>query len=109
MKLRAERRAGEMLARMEKAKGAAKKGWKTVSHDATSLTKLGVSRTQSSRWQSIATLPKQDFEGYIREHRQGQKEITTAGAFKLFKAREESRLVQDSDSRLTSVRAYPEG
>ncbi len=53
-----ERRAGEMLHSTNRAKGAAKKGWKTVSHDATALRELGVSRTQSSRWQSIAALPE---------------------------------------------------
>ncbi len=63
IKLRAERRAGEMLKRMEKAKGAAKKGWKTRSHDVTALSEVGVTKMQSSRWQSIAALPKKDFEG----------------------------------------------
>ena len=70
-KLRAERRAGEMLGRMEKAKGAAKKGWKTRSRDVTALSELGIQKKQSERWQQIAALPKKDFEGYIREHNQG--------------------------------------
>ena len=51
------------------------------------LSSLGITKMQSSRWQSIAALPKKDFEGYIREHKQGQKEITTAGALKLAKVR----------------------
>ncbi len=86
-----------------------KQGYKTRFHDETTLKDVGVNMLQSHRWQSIAALHKKDFEGYVREHRQGQKESTTAGVLKLFKAREESRPVQDSDSRLTSVRAYPEG
>ena len=50
---------------MEKAKGAAKKGWKTRSHDVTALSEVGVTKMQSSRWQSIAALPRKDFEGYM--------------------------------------------
>ncbi len=80
-----------MLGRMEKAKGAAMKGYKTRFHDETTLKDVGVNKLQSHRWHSIAALPKKDFEGYICEHRQGQKEITTAWALKLFKAREKSR------------------
>ena len=71
IKLRAERRAGEMLRRMEKAKGAAKKGYKTRFHDETTLKDVAVNKLQSHRWQSITALPKMDFEGYIRVHRQG--------------------------------------
>ena len=60
---------------------------------------------QSHPWQSIAALPKKDFEGYIREHKQGQKEITTAGALKLCKA-EQSKI---QTTRLTSVKTYLPG
>ena len=47
---------------------------KNRSHDVTGfrLKEIGVTKSQSSRWQSI---PRKDFEGYIREHKQGQKEI----------------------------------
>lgn len=37
LKLRAERKLGELLREMEKAKGAAEEGWKTRSHDVTAL------------------------------------------------------------------------
>ncbi len=36
---------------------------------------------------TLIALPEKDFEGYIRDNRQGQKEITTAGALKLAKVR----------------------
>ena len=69
-----------------------KQGYKTLIHDETTLKDVGVNKLQSHRWQSIAALPKKDFEGYVREHRQGQKESTTAGVLKLFKARAERRV-----------------
>lgn len=81
IKLRAERKAGEMLAAMEKRKGGTPK--KLVSHDETpALDDIGVSRTQSHRWQRIADVPEEAFEQYIAEKRE-VGEITTAGALKL--------------------------
>ena len=64
IKLRAERRAGELLAGMEKP----------VNHHsiATSTTmvplkELRISKNQSSRWQKEAKVDEDVFEGYIRE------------------------------------------
>ena len=60
-----ERRAGEMLEKnLPHEGGRPKKPF----HDARflKLKDIGVSETQSSRWQSIDTLPEKDFEGYIR-------------------------------------------
>jgi len=53
IKIRAERRAGELLAVMDRHKttdGRPGKG----SHDVTLLTDIGVTKMQSSRWQQIA-------------------------------------------------------
>jgi len=43
---------------MDKRKGAAKKGWKTSSHDAIALEEFGIKPDQSSRWQAEAGVPK---------------------------------------------------
>ena len=61
IRLRAEKRAGEMLRAMEKNKGARGSGsnqHEVRSHDATApkLSDLGISKTQSSRWQMLADL-----------------------------------------------------
>lgn len=55
IKLRAERRAGETLAK------TLKRGGDPKSHEVT-LLDLGVSKMQSSRWQAIASVPIQPFE-----------------------------------------------
>ena len=55
IKIRAERRAGEMLREMDLHGGDRK----SKLHDATlKLDDLGINRTQSSRWQSIAGMPE---------------------------------------------------
>ncbi len=64
--LRAERRAGEMLRPKKLHGGDRKSSGRDVS---LKLSNLAVSQKQSSRWQSIAALPKKDFEGYIRLRR----------------------------------------
>lgn len=67
IKLRAERRAGEMLAEMEKHQG----GRPNQSHDVTSsvatLADLGIEKMQSHRWQRVAGIDEEDFEDYLAE------------------------------------------
>lgn len=83
--LRAERRAGEMLAASEKAKGG-RPG--NLSHDVTgfppTLPQLGIERMQSSRWQKIAGLPARAFERHIAEVKSARtQELTTAGMLRV--------------------------
>lgn len=62
IRLRAERRTGQLLAEREKAKGAAQPGTNrgmTPSQAASAskpLAELGISYTQSSRWQKLAAI-----------------------------------------------------
>jgi phage N-6-adenine-methyltransferase len=80
IKLRAERKAGEMLAAMEKNKGAAAP---TRLHDATTLDELGIEKTQSSRWQREAKVPEETFVEYISTCQEANQEITQAGLLKI--------------------------
>lgn len=77
IKLRAERRAGELLGAMELNRGAEGlgvnqySGEKVRSHDATTgprLTDLGITKLQSSRWQQISRIPEPIFEEYVNVH-----------------------------------------
>ena len=75
IKLRAERRAGELLAGMAEAgdRDVGRGGdRKSQSHPATvKLSDLGVSRSQASRWQQSASLPEPEFEAWLGETKAG--------------------------------------
>jgi len=47
----------------------------TRSHGATTLKDLGISKTQSSRWQALANVPERDFEAAL----DGNKKPTSRG------------------------------
>lgn len=97
VKIRAERKAGEMLARMPKnegAKGTGSNQYEVRSLDVTApptLEELGIEKMQSSRWQTIASLPVEVFEEHITETKAEGRELTTAGVIRVAK----TELVKD--------------
>lgn len=84
IKVRAERRIGEMLAEMPRREPG-----RTFNSDTMSplprLEDLGITKKQSSRWQAVASIDEQDFENQISELRSSEKEITTASFLRLAK------------------------
>src|SRR6266508_1286596 len=91
IRLRAERRAGEMLKESELHKGGRTKPGtkKTGSKDATgflpTLKEAGINKTQSSRWQSIAEIPEDIFEQVIRETKEANREPTQRALLKVIR------------------------
>lgn len=87
IKVRAERKAGQMLAEMEKNKGAA-----TRSHDSTALPKtlseLDISKNESSRWQKLATVNDTQFEEAIAAAKEVAGQVTTAAMLRAAKNNE---------------------
>lgn len=81
IKLRAERKAGEMLAAMEKNEGNRYGGNSVLPPP--SLDDLGIDKMQSSRWQREAKVPEEEFEAYIESCCYEGKEITQAGLLKI--------------------------
>jgi hypothetical protein len=85
IRLRAERKAGKLLAEM-RAKGEREgRGGdrKSKSHDATlidQLDDLGISKKQSSDWQKLAAIPQREFDAELRS----QQRPTTAGIIRAF-------------------------
>ena len=79
IKLRAERRAGELLKETEFVHGSRGVGKKVDSKPTSSLSDMGISYDQSSKWQKIANIPEEKFENYLEV----EKELTTAGALRV--------------------------
>lgn len=78
VRLRAERKAGQLLRQIEKAKGAPGNQHtgplKRPAQSNPTLSDLGVSKQQSSDWQKLAAVPEATFEQALKEPRP-----TTAG------------------------------
>ena len=49
------------------------------------LSNLGITKNQSSQWQTIASLPEEVFEEHIEETKAKKKELTTTEMVKLAK------------------------
>jgi len=79
VKLRAERRLGELLAQSLRPGNPKLQPLQAAT---VQLGKLGISRCQSSRFQAAAGLPEADFEKYL-----ATREPTTAGILKLVRER----------------------
>ncbi|VAX09334.1 hypothetical protein MNBD_GAMMA25-180 [hydrothermal vent metagenome] len=89
IRIRAERRMGEMI-RAQKETGGMNKGGGDrkseqyhQSHDETGdsqpkLSDMGITKSMSSRAQAIASVPEDEFEETITKHREQQKELTGA-------------------------------
>jgi hypothetical protein len=82
IRIRAERRAGELLKDIPKQHGARGVGKKVESPSATPLVELGVTKTQSSNWQRLADVPASEFENKLRGIMGLGKELTTAAMMK---------------------------
>lgn len=77
IKVRAERKAGEMLKQSaehrERATGRPEKESKPAT-----LSDLGITRDQSSRWQQVASIPDEHFEAAVEMAKNSAGEVTTA-------------------------------
>ncbi len=79
IKLRAERRAGEMLAEMEKNPGARGVGVSFHDESTPTLSALGINLSQSHRWQLERSVPDEVFEKFVAETKAEAEELTSRG------------------------------
>ena len=96
-----ERRAGELLREMEKAQGYK---YQSILEPGPSIVKgpilqdLGISYSQSSRWQLEAEVPEEEFERHVAEVKaDGETELTSVGLRRLaqkLRQREEAETTQ---------------
>ena len=80
LKIRAERKLGEMLKETVRHEGGRPKD--KPSHGGSVLPD-GISYNQSSRWQKVADVPEEKLEEHIASMRESRGEITTNGVLRL--------------------------
>ena len=80
IKIRAERKAGQLLGEMEKHKGGRPKKTPDMMSGVypPKLEDIGITEKQSERWQLEAELPEEDFERHIETTIEAGKELTSA-------------------------------
>ena len=102
IKFRAERKAGELLREMEKAKHRHSTA-DTMS--AVKLADIGISHKQSSRWQLGAKLPEEDFELLVSVCNTNSRELTQtlllSAARKLDKPKQEIKKTKVTEKEKT--------
>lgn len=123
IKVRAERRAGEMLRttaqtgeRAGKVDGgirAAQERWGSKSDAATSnpptLSEMGISKDQSSRWQSLASMSEEHFETAVATAKDTAGQVTTAFMLReAEKHKPSKRMTKVSEQRLQDMESAKE-
>lgn len=103
IKVRAERKAGQMLAEMDKNRGAMGSGSnqhevRSLDVTAPKLDDLGISKNQSSRWQKLAAIPEDQFEQAITAAKEVAGEVTTAAMLRIEKEIRKSTHQQDTSN-----------
>jgi hypothetical protein len=99
IKIRAERRIGELLAEMPKQHGArdGKTGYPTDRPLPPKLAELGISHIESSRFQQMATIPEPIFEEHVAETKADERELTTAGVVRLAQQAQRDQDIEIAD------------
>ena len=87
VKLRAERKAGELLQQLERDKPGPRtelnSSLESNSQYRTVLTENDIAPTTAHRWQTVATVPDEVFEEHVATVQQEQRELTSAGLLRL--------------------------
>lgn len=110
IKLRAERRAGELLVEMKTNGERHSPGGDTTSLMASrrkTLSDIGVSVNQSSNWQRIAAMPEETFERTIAETKANGDELTSAGMLRVAKEQQREQRRQERQQAADQITIDP--
>lgn len=107
IKVRAERRAGQMLAEMPKQNGG--HAAKARSHDVTEVPKtladIGITKNESSRWQKLAAVSDTQFEHAVAAAKEVAGEVTTAAMLRAAKADEPTKEAPSNPTPVVAANA----
>lgn len=88
LKLRAERRLGELLATVPERRGGNSHGGSSAPLPE------GITWNQSHRWKTVAAVPDVEFEAHVASVREQQEDLTTAGVMRVAKRAERVENIQ---------------
>ncbi len=104
VKLRAERKAGDLLKQLERGQGNGNQftasfqdGIKQLSEYREVLDEQEIPTTTAHRWQTIAAIPEEKFEQHIAEVIGTHGELTTAGLLKSFNYKRDTKKATEQD------------
>ena len=83
IKVRAQRKAGEILLQMKKAEASGSNQYQETSRPMSApptYQDLGIKYNDASNWQNMAKVPEEVIEDYIETTKTNDREVTTAGA-----------------------------
>lgn len=109
IKVRAERKAGQMLAEMPKAKGGILRGHTMVprGNEAKTLADIGITKNESSRWQKLAAVTDTQFEEAVSAAKEVAGEVTTAAMLRAAKACEPPKPAHVAQANEAPLSAEP--
>lgn len=112
IKLRAERRAGEMLREGKENGHRATPGRpeKTNQDDWFSkptLAEIGITQNQSTRWQSIANIPEEEFEEVIQQTKEAGQELTETAFLRVVKEQKREAVREQNRALVERVAPAP--
>lgn len=108
IKVRAERRCGELLARTEKntgAKGAGPIAVERYDRNTPTLAQMGLTKDESSRYQQLAAMPADHFETAVATAKATAGEVTTAFMLREAKRMPAKKMTQADQRRLQDLNA----
>lgn len=85
IKLKAQRKAGECLGRLQKGKGGgshSRQAALSASEYRKAVEEAQIERSSAIRYQQVAAVPAEEFSRYLKDH---QRELTTSGLLQDFK------------------------
>lgn len=109
--LRTQRRAGELLAAMDKNAGGRPPKIRLPNGRTargSTLAELGITRNESYRWQRLAALSEEQFEDYVTDCHRKKRELTTIGALARVRSlgKEQSDMLDRPSSKEAQLAAY---